>query len=151
MNFEEWWSNGTDVVNKTYVGLFADDNQFTDDVIIDQTGFNRFLACIALHVTERDILVNNNRDYFLNNTNTIDFEKECLVVIKAAVVDKVLYSDLFECYVVYLTDESTDHQSYCAVICRKIEGLRGVFRLSIMGKKPEAKYTRRLRVMNEEY
>ena len=150
MNFEEWWSNGSDVMNEIYVGLFADDNQFIDDVIIDQGGFNRFRASIALHVTEKDMLV-NNKDYFLNNPSPINFEVECLVVIKAAIVDKVLYSDLFQCYVVYLTEESTDPQAYCAVICRRIDGLRGVFKLSIMGKKPEPKYTRRLRVMNEEY
>jgi hypothetical protein len=136
-------------MNEMHIGLLADDNKFIDDIIIDQDGFYRFKACIALHVTERDVLV-NNRDYLLNS-KIIDFENECLIVIKAAIVDKVLYSDLFQCYIVYLTNESTDHQAYCAVICKRIDGIRGTFNISIMGKKPIPKYTRRLKVMNEEY
>jgi hypothetical protein len=150
MNFEEWWSNGSNVGKETVFGLFADDNRFNDCIIIDEQGFNKFREAIALHVTQGNVLVNNNDDIFLAG-RVIDFKIECIVVIKAAVAEKVLYSDLFQCYVVYLTKESTDHQAYCAIICKRNGGIHGKFKFSIMGNKPEPKVVRRLRVLNEEY
>jgi hypothetical protein len=150
MNFEEWWSNGQIVAKEIIVGLLSDDNKFHDDIIIDEDGFFRFRKAIAIHVTKGNMLVNNTEDYFLNG-KVIDFEKECLIVVKAAVVEKVLYSDLFQCYVVYLGTEAVDPEAYCAIICRKVYGLHGIYKFSIMGNKPKPVYMRRLKVMNEEY
>jgi hypothetical protein len=148
--FDEWWSNGSNVGKKTHFGLLADDNKFDDSIIIDKEGFNNFKEAIALHVTQGEILINNKEDWFLAG-GEIDFNYECLVVIKAAVVDKVLYSDMFQCYVLYLTDKSLDPQGYCAVICKRNGGLHGKYKFSVIGKKSIPQFIRRLRVYNDEY
>lgn len=150
MNFKEWWSNGESVAKEIFVGLLSDDNNFNDDIIIDNDAFFGFKQAIALHVTKNGILVNNTEDLFMNGKSP-NFENECLIVVKAAIVEKVLYSDLFQCYLVYLGTSSTDPEAYCAVICRKIHGLHGVYKFSIMGDKPKPVYLRRLKVLNEEY
>lgn len=153
MDFKEWWNNGLNVEKEIIFGLFSDDSRFNDSIICDMENFEVFKSNIALHVTKNKALVSNSEDKFLAG-KIIDFQKECLIVIKASIVEKVLFSDLFQCYVVYLKiGESTDPQAYCALICerKKLINNSNIMRFQIMGEKPNPILPHRLRVYNDEY
>jgi len=143
--FEDWWDVGESCLEKTYSGILADDKEIEDIIIANEESLNKFKDNIAQNIftydseTQKYISHINVNDVFLNKRIKIDFNKNLIFVFPNAQVKEVLYSQLFQCYLITFSEESVEEHYYSAAIVQKIltdsKDIKDI-KFQIMNEKP---------------
>ena len=123
--FKDWWSYGDDCILQTFNGILAGDKKIVDICIYQQELMKLFLDSIARELVidsgERgQITEKNKEDIFLNKKIEIDFSKQLLFVFSEANIEEIVYSKIFECYLITYSDEPAEANTYTAVLVKKI-------------------------------
>ena len=124
--FQDWWSYGENCIVETYKGILAGDKKFNNDICIyDSKELNIFTDSIA-----KEIIIDtgkkgqnskpNKDDVFLNKKINIDFNKNILFVFIEANIQEIVYSKIFECYLITYNEEPAEENTYYAVLAKKI-------------------------------
>ena len=103
--FKDWWSYGDDCILQTFNGILAGDKKIVDICIYQKELMKLFLDSIARELVidsgERgQITEKNKEDIFLNKKIEIDFSKQLLFVFSEANIEEIVYSKIFECYLI---------------------------------------------------
>ena len=124
--FQDWWSYGENCIIKTFQGVLASDKKFNDICIYEQNMLNVFTDSIAKQITKKDSKTNslvtseNTQDVFLNKKIQIDFQKNVLFVFSECTIKELVYSPMFECYLITYNDEPADAHTNYAILAHKI-------------------------------
>ena len=123
--FKDWWSYGDDCILQTFNGILAGDKKIVDICIYQKELMKLFLDSIARELVidsgERgQITEKNKEDIFLNKKIEIDFSKQLLFVFSEANIEEIVYSKIFECYLITYSDEPAEANTYTAVLVKKI-------------------------------
>ena len=123
--FKDWWSYGDDCILQTFNGILAGDKKIVDICIYQKELMKLFLDSIARELVidsgERgQITEKNKEDIFLNKKIEIDFSKQLLFVFSEANIEEIVYSKIFECYLITYSDEPAEVNTYSAIIAKKI-------------------------------
>ena len=166
--FESWWPTGEQALVFTHNGQIADDKPIQDSIIFNDAGYQHLKTCIALNVihynldklegkkrVKKDIkfqFMPNNDDLILENKFEVDFNSEVIVVVIGAQIEDILYSSIFDCYLVRVSKECFDKKYYSAGICKKFNSdFNKKYKLSFFNKKPEFLNYHRPENNNDEY
>lgn len=164
---EKWWTTGENVVKNIYTGIIADDKSHKDKIISNEMELKKFQECIAINIykkiyrTEEDpntydyILYNNDQDEILRDKINFDFTKELLILINSAKINEILYSNLFDCYLVGLDSEPVEKNIYFLAVCKKIikenTQFHNKIKFDLISEKPNCIITDRPFINNDEY
>jgi len=158
--FEDWWNVGENCLNQKYSGVLADDSQTEDICISNEESLNKFKKDIAIDLIKYNDKLkkfesySNKNDVFLSNKISIDFDKNLLFIFLNAEVKEILYSKLFQCYMVTFSENSVEEHSYCAAVVRKIldnsNNIQDI-KFQIMNEKPKPIKINRPDNFNNEY
>ena len=123
--FKDWWSYGDDCILQTFNGILAGDKKIVDICIYQKELMKLFLDSIARELVidsgERgQITEKNKEDIFLNKKIEIDFSKQLLFVFSEANIEEIVYSKIFECYLITYSDEPAEANTHTAVLVKKI-------------------------------
>ena len=124
--FQDWWSYGENCIIKTFQGVLASDKKFSDICIYEQNTLNIFTDSIAKQITKQDpkkktlSTSENSEDVFLNKKVQVDFEKNVLFVFSECTIKELVYSPMFESYLITYNDEPAETNTYYAVLAHKI-------------------------------
>ena len=123
--FKDWWSYGDDCILQTFNGILAGDKKIVDICIYQKELMKLFLDSIARELVidsgERgQITEKNKEDIFLNKKFDIDFSKQLLFVFSEANIEEIVYSKIFECYLISYSDEPAEANTYTAILVKKI-------------------------------
>ncbi len=123
--FQDWWSYGENCIIETFNGVLAGDKKFNDICIYEKEMLNIFIDSIAKEITidsgkKGQITKANKDDVFLNGKIKIDFKKNILFVFSEANIKEIVYSKMFECYLITYSDEPAETNTYLAVLAKKI-------------------------------
>ena len=123
--FKDWWSYGDDCILQTFNGILAGDKKIVDICIYQKELMKLFLDSIAKELVidsgERgQITEKNKEDIFLNKKFDIDFSKQLLFVFSEANIEEIVYSKIFECYLISYSDEPAEANTYTAILVKKI-------------------------------
>ena len=123
--FKDWWSYGDDCILQTFNGILAGDKKIVDICIYENELMKLFLDSIAKELVidsgERgQITEKNKEDIFLNKKFDIDFSKQLLFVFSEANIEEIVYSKIFECYLISYSDEPAEANTYTAILVKKI-------------------------------
>ena len=123
--FKDWWSYGDDCILQTFNGILAGDKKIVDICIYQKELMKLFLDSIARELVidsgERgQITEKNKEDIFLNKKIEIDFSKQLLFVFSEANIEEIVYSKIFECYLITYSDEPAEANTYTAILVKKI-------------------------------
>ena len=155
--FEDWWKLGENAVKTQYNGELASDKKIGDVIIYNQESFNKFIDCIALNInvynsnTDKYELQINKNDPFLNRKNNLDFNKQILFVFSNVKVDQILYSALFDCYLIYFDQIQVEENTYSAVVVKNYNAKNGNYKYQLMNDKPKAKKSLKPQNDNDDY
>ena len=131
--FTDWWSYGENCILQTFNGVLAGDHKMNDMCIYEEDSLKLFRDSIAKELVidsgERGQITEKNKDdIFLNNKIKIDFNKQILFVFCEANIKEIVYSEMFECYLISYNDEPGEANTYTAVLVKKIyPGRKGRF------------------------
>ena len=123
--FKDWWSYGDDCILERFNGVLAGDKKIVDICIYENELMKLFLDSIAKELVidsgERgQITEKNKEDIFLNKKFDIDFSKQLLFVFSEANIEEIVYSKIFECYLISYSDEPAEANTYTAILVKKI-------------------------------
>ena len=123
--FKDWWSYGDDCILERFNGVLAGDKKIVDICIYKNELMKLFLDSIAKELVidsgERgQITEKNKEDIFLNKKFDIDFSKQLLFVFSEANIEEIVYSKIFECYLISYSDEPAEANTYTAILVKKI-------------------------------
>ena len=158
--FEDWWSLGDNCVGSVHPGFLADDKKTNDICIETQEDLNKFYDKIAqnIYVTndggKHYSYQKNSDDVLLNKKIQIDFNKNFIFIITAAEIKEILFSKIFQCYMITYSEKKCDESSYVAVIVNKYESqdnVQGEIKFQIMNEKPDPIKSIRPRNDNDDY
>ena len=131
--FTDWWSYGENCILQTFNGVLAGDHKMNDMCIYEEDSLKLFRDSIAKELVidsgERGQITEKNKDdIFLNNKIKIDFNKQILFVFCEVNIKEIVYSEMFECYLISYNDEPGETNTYTAVLVKKIyPGRKGRF------------------------
>ena len=131
--FTDWWSYGENCILQTFNGVLAGDHKMNDMCIYEEGSLKLFRDSIAKELVidsgERGQITEKNKDdIFLNNKIKIDFNKQILFVFCEANIKEIVYSEMFESYLISFNDEPGEANTYTAVLVKKIyPGRKGRF------------------------
>lgn len=138
MYFETWWKYNDSVLISIHNGIIADDKHINDCLITNTTELTRFVNCIAFNIPNPEnyfTFVTNKDDIFLNGKIEINFKENMLLLVTAAQIENITYSELFECYLVSVEKKSVIKQRYSIGIFKKRNRFANKF--FILNEKPE--------------
>ena len=123
--FTDWWSYGENCILQTFNGVLAGDHKMNDMCIYEDGSLKLFRDSIAKELVidsgERGQITEKNKDdIFLNKKLKIDFNTQILFVFCEANVKEIVYSKMFECYLISYNDEPGEANTYTAVLAKKI-------------------------------
>ena len=123
--FQDWWNYGENCIIETFKGVLAGDKKFNDICIYEEEKLNIFIDSIAKEIIidsgkKGQITKENKDDVFLNGKITIDFNKNLLFIFSEANIKEIVYSKMFECYLITYSEEPAETNTYCAVLAKKI-------------------------------
>ena len=123
--FTDWWSYGENCIIQTFNGVLAGDKKMNDTCIYEKDTLKIFLDSIAKEVVidsgERGQITEKNKDdVFLNKKVNLDFKKNILFVFCEANVKEIVYSKMFECYLISYSEEPAEANTYSAVLVKKL-------------------------------
>ena len=123
--FQDWWSYGKNCIVETFKGVLAGDKKFNDICIYEKEMLNIFVDSIAKEITidsgkKGKITKPNKDDVFLNGKINIDFKKNILFIFSEANIKEIVYSKMFECYLITYDEEPAEANTYNAVLAKKI-------------------------------
>lgn len=158
--FQDWWSLGDNCVVEKINGVLSDDQNVQDGFITSQMEFDKFKENIAEsvyvkgEVDKKYTLKKNLGDSLLGNKMEVDFNSNIVFVCTGAIVKEVLFSKIFQCYLVTFSEKRVEKSMYCAVVVNKFkvnetESITTAFQL--MNAKPEMLVTDRPKFENNEY
>ncbi len=123
--FQDWWNYGENCIVETFNGVLAGDKKFNDICIYEKEMLNIFIDSIAKEIIidsgkKGQITKANKDDVFLNGKINIDFKKNILFIFSEAKIKEIVYSKMFECYLITYSDEQAEANTYYAVLAKKI-------------------------------
>ena len=123
--FQDWWSYGDNCILDTFKGFLAVDKKINDVCIYEEDKLNIFIDSIAKEITvssgkKGPIKKQNKDDVFLNGKIKVDFNKQILFVFSEANIKEIVYSKMFECYLITYSEEPAEVNTYLAVLAKKI-------------------------------
>jgi hypothetical protein len=139
MSLDMWWHKDASVLFSLYNGIIADDCNINDMIILNKEDLNLFINSIALNIINpknESEFVTNRLDMLLNNNYVINFKEQLCIIITSAEIDSILYSELYESYVVILKNKRKEKKAYSLGVVRKKN--RFINKFFIMNEKPEA-------------
>ncbi len=131
--FTDWWSYGENCILQTFNGVLAGDHKINDMCIFENESMKLFRDSIAKELVidsgERGQITEKNKDdIFLNKKYKIDFNTQILFVFCEANVKEIVYSKMFECYLITYNDEPGEANTYTAILAKKVQpGKNGGF------------------------
>ena len=134
--FTDWWSYGDNVILQTFNGILVADQKLSDMCISDKESMKLFIDSIAkdkvIDSGERGQITEKNKDdVFLNKKIEIDFKTQILFVFCEANVKEIVYSKMFDCYLISYNEEPGEANTYSAVIVKRIfPGRHGSFMMN---------------------
>jgi hypothetical protein len=152
--FQDWWSYGENCIIETYKGVLAGDKKFNDICIFEKEMLNIFIDSIAKEITidagkNRQITKSNKDDVFLSGKINIDFRKNILFVFSEANIKEIVYSKMFECYLITYSEEPAETNTYFAVIAKKIYPPENDYYMVNDAKKEEDNESEELNINKE--
>ena len=152
--FQDWWSYGENCIIETYKGVLAGDKKFNDICIFEKEMLNIFIDSIAKEITidagkNRQITKSNKDDVFLSGKINIDFRKKILFVFSEANIKEIVYSKMFECYLITYSEEPAETNTYFAVIAKKIYPPENDYYMVNDAKKEEDNESEELNINKE--
>ena len=122
---QDWWSYGENCIIETFNGVLAGDKKFNDICIYEKEMLNIFVDSIAKEITidsgkKVQITKANKDDVFLNGKINIDFKKNILFIFSEANIKEIVYSKMFECYLITYSEEPAEANTYHAVLAKKV-------------------------------
>ena len=153
--FQDWWSYGENCIIETFNGVLAGDKKFSDICIYEEEMLNIFIDSIAKEIVidsgkKGQITKPNKDDVFLNKKIKIDFKKNLLFIFSEANIKEIVYSKMFECYLITYNDEPADANTYHAVLAKKIYPTGNDYYLVNENKKEEGNDNEDLNTNREE-
>ena len=123
--FQDWWRYGENCIIDTFKGVLAGDKKFNDICIYEKEMLSIFIDSIAKQISidsgkKGQITKPNKEDVFLNGKINIDFRKNILFVFSEANIKEIVYSKMFECYLITYSEEPAESNTYFAVLAKKI-------------------------------
>ena len=123
--FQDWWNYGENCIVETFNGVLAGDKKFNDICIYEKEMLNIFIDSIAKEIIidsgkKGQITKANKDDVFLNGKINIDLKKNILFIFSEAKIKEIVYSKMFECYLITYSDEQAEANTYYAVLAKKI-------------------------------
>ena len=123
--FKDWWSYGDNCILETFNGVLAGDKKIIDICIYEKEMMKLFIDSIAKEIIidspeKGQITEKNKDDIFLNKKIDIDFQNQVLFVFSEANIKEIVYSKIFECYLITYSDEPAEANTYTAVLVKKI-------------------------------
>ena len=123
--FKDWWSYGDNCILQTFNGVLAGDKKIIDICIYEKEMLKLFIDSIAKEIIidsgERgQVTEKNKEDIFLNKKIEIDFKNQILFVFSEANIKEIVYSKIFECYLITYSEEPAEVNTYSAVLAKKI-------------------------------
>ena len=123
--FKDWWSYGDNCILQTFNGVLAGDKKIIDICIYEKEMLKIFIDSIAKEIISESeekgqTTEKNKDDVFLNKKVDIDFQNQVLFVFSEANIKEIVYSKIFECYLITYSDEPAEANTYTAVLVKKI-------------------------------
>ena len=123
--FQDWLSYGENCIIDTFKGVLAGDKKFNDICIYEKEMLSIFIDSIAKQISidsgkKGQITKPNKEDVFLKPKINIDFRKNILFVFSEANIKEIVYSKMFECYLITYSEEPAESNTYFAVLAKKI-------------------------------
>ena len=123
--FKDWWSYGDDCILQTFNGVLAGDKKIIDICIYEKEMLKLFIDSIAKEIImdtgdRGQITEKNKEDIFLNKKIEIDFKNQILFVFSEANIKEIVYSKIFECYLITYSEEPAEVNTYTAILAKKI-------------------------------
>lgn len=144
--FTNWWSLGNNCIEgEIKTGIIADDKIGEDLLICNQNDLKLFKEKIAINLytkEEKDKcykVIQNSNDPFLSDQIQYNFDDTFIYAAFGAKIKQVLYSSIFECYLIEFSEESCEATIYSAAIiknCNKSK-TREDIKFQILNPKPE--------------
>ena len=136
--FEEWWNLGENCLQSVYNGTIADDKHQTDICISSKEQLDSFIE-------------KNTSDLFLNNKMKIDFDNNVLFLFMGTEVKEVLFSRIFQCYLVKFSDKRCESVSYSMALVKKYETDDKTYKFQALNSKPPVLILNRPKNENDDY
>ena len=123
--FKDWWSYGDNCILQTFNGVLAGDKKIIDICIYEKEMLKIFIDSIAKEIISESeekgqTTEKNKDDVFLNKKVDIDFQNQVLFVFSEANIKEIVYSKIFECYLITYSDEPAEVNTYSAILAKKI-------------------------------
>ena len=158
--FEDWWSLGENCVYQILQGVLSDDKKIDDYFITSQEEFEKFKENIAESIYVKNelekkyTLKKNLHDSFLGKKIDFSFNDKIVFVCTGAIIKEVLYSKIFQCYLIKFTEKKVEKSSYSAAVVNKYvipKTDKPNIAYKYMNAKPEILITDRPKYENDEY
>ena len=155
--FEEWWNLGENCLQSVYNCIIADDKHQTDICISSKEQLDSFIENIANNVyiysdvEKKYIIQKNTSDLFLNNKMKIDFDNNVLFLFMGTEVKEVLFSRIFQCYLVKFSDKRCESVSYSMALVKKYETDDKTYKFQALNSKPPVLILNRPKNENDDY
>jgi hypothetical protein len=157
--FDEYWTQYENVINSIHNGILADDKEMSDCIIYNNEMLEKFKNKIAMNIQDRKYMKNsrqiyfenkpNTNDHFLNDKINVNFGSEIIIVIISAEIDKIIYSEMIDCYFINLKNKLVEKQNYSSAVCTKKSDSN--LKFCLLNTKPEYLKINRPVNNNDEY
>jgi hypothetical protein len=143
--FEDWWDVGENCIEIIYSGMLINDKKIDDICISNEESLNKFKEWIAINILQYDsqsdkyISHKNEKDVFLNNKVNIDFNKNLLFIFPNAQIKQILYSQIYQCYMITFSEENVEENFYSAALVKKKVNDSKDIKFHFMNEKPKTK------------
>lgn len=154
--FQDWWSVGENCLITAYTGIIADDRSINDCCIYNNDLLIKFKNAIASNIisykTKNDYSIEINiNDPFLNEKIEIDFNENLIIVVSEAEILEVLYSKIFQCYMIKYSDKELEEKTYTAAVVKRYNNETNKVIIELMNNKPKTIKANRPINNNDEY
>lgn len=155
--FEEWWNLGENCIVSIYNGVIADDKKQNDTCISTKDQLEPFIDCIANNIyvynqTEKKYTYQKNiTDQFLNHKMVIDFDTNILFIFVGAEIKEILFSKIFQCYLIKFSEKRCESCEYSAGLVKKYKTDDNTFKYQLMNEKPPNIFVNRPKNDNDDY
>ena len=158
--FEDWWSLGESCSVQILRGILSDDKKIPDQFITSKEDFDKFKENIAESIYVKGeleksyTLKKNLNDSFMGSAKQeISFDNNIVFICTGAIIKEILFSKIFQCYLITFSEEKVEKSAYSAAIVTKYLNDENTINTTyqLMNAKPEMLITDRPKFENDEY
>jgi hypothetical protein len=158
--FEDWWSLGEGCGEQIFRGILSDDKKIPDQFITSKEEFEKFKENIAESIYVKGeleksyTLKKNLSDSFMGSVKQeISFDNNILFICTGAIIKEIVFSKIFQCYLITFSEEKVEKSAYSAAIVNKYldDDNKINTTYQFMNGKPEMLITDRPKFENDEY